>query len=226
MRASRVFRAIWRVDGVLILLVFIVAGVAILAEVSSHLLHRHGAEPAETDASPEAGSPGGEHLAFGSIDQLEGTAFVVVPLLSRPGDSGSFSSGDGERVRNLLFYDTATGKTRWLRPDHSGVIVERRELRERDAEKGPVRWLRYEIADRDTDGDGEISAEDGVQVAISGPGGDDLSVVLRDVRVVRGYAFTPRGTLLVFHRKGKGEMVAEIDLAARKVLRNTPLPTR
>ncbi len=109
MRASRVFRAIWRVDGVLILLVFIVAGVAILAEVSSHLLRRHGAEPAETAASPEAGSSGGEHLAFGSIDQLEGTAFVVVPLLSRPGDSGSFSSGDGERVRNLLFYDTATG---------------------------------------------------------------------------------------------------------------------
>jgi hypothetical protein len=43
---------------------------------------------------------------------------------------------------------------------------------------------------------------------------------------VRGYTFTPGGTLLVFHRKEKGEMVAEIDLAARKVVRSAPLPTR
>lgn len=225
MRARRIFRGIWRINGILILLVFVVAGAAVLVDaVTSRFRHR--AEPAAIADSPETGSPGGEKLGFGSIDRLEGTPFVVLPLLSRSGDSGSYSSGDGERVRNLLFYDTATGKTRWLRPDHSGVIAERKELRERDAEKGPVRWLRYEIADRDTDGDGEISSDDDVQVAISGPGGDDLSVVLREVRVVRGYAFTPRGTLLVFHRKGKGEMVAEIDLAARKVLRSTALPAR
>jgi hypothetical protein len=221
MRANRIFRAIWRIDGALILLAFIAAGGVILVGVASSLFRRH-AEP----AAEIADSPGGEKLGFGSLEPLEGTRFVVLPLGSRRGDSGSYSSEDTSRVRNLLFYDTETGKTRWLRPDHSGVVVEHQELRERGADKGPVRWLRYEIADRDDDGDGEVSADDGVQVAISGPGGDDLSVLLRGVRAVRGYTFTPGGTLLVFHRKEKGEMVAEIDLAARKVVRSAPLPTR
>jgi hypothetical protein len=222
MRANRIFRAIWRIDGVIFLLTFAVAGGVILADAASSSLFRRHVQP----VADSADSPGGEQLGFGSLEPLEGTRFVVLPLGSRRGDSSSFSGEDAGRVRNLLFYDTQTGETRWLRSGHSGVVVEHQELRERGADKGPVRWLRYEIADRDTDGDGEVSAEDGLQVAISGPGGDDLSVLLRDVRTVRGYAFTPRGTLLVFHRKEKGEMVAEIDLAARKVVRSAPLPSR
>jgi hypothetical protein len=161
---------------------------------------------------------------------------VLLPLEARRSGAG-LSSGKSylSETRNLLFYDASTAAAHWLRPDHSAVIVNHELLRGSGdvqrkwdsrpaAPNDPVRWIRYDIAPADTNHDGEITAEDVRQVAISGPDGKDVAVVLDRIDEVLGYASPHKGKLVVFFRQGQNDFAGEIDLAARKLVRTVPLP--
>ena len=223
MNKARVFRTIWRINGVLVLLTFVlIAGAALVGTVLSLFDHRGRA----SDTVPAAGAPAGEErLDFAATTEIDGTPFVLLPLVERR--EGSYSSDGSEGTRNLLFYDGATGRTHWLRPDHRGLVVGHQLLHEREEDaagrRGPVRWIRYELALADTNGDGDVSGADRLELALSGPGGD-AETVLRDVDEVLGYGSPRPGTLLVFFRRGEKRLVADLDLEARKVRRTTELP--
>jgi hypothetical protein len=229
MNATRLFRTVWRVNGVLILGVFLLAGGAAAVGLVAAVVSRVGGDdrvPVETE--------GDEHLAFGLVEQVDGTPHVILPLAAR--QPGMSYSSDGAAVtRNLLFYDASSHAARWLRPDHRGAVVSHELLRETrangpggadDEESGPVRWIRYEIADRDTDGDGAVTDEDVVRVAVSGPGGEGLSTVVGDADEILGYAPPRGGVLLVFFRRGEESLVADVDLATGRLRKTTPLPVR
>jgi hypothetical protein len=231
MRTARVFRAIWRVNGVLILvLLVLVGGTALVAAVSSALSSRRAGGAAPAVVMPATG----EKLFFGRIDDVEGSPFVLLPLEARRAVKGmSYSSTHEGRTRNLLFYDAATGAAHWLRPDHTAVILDRQMLREngtvrRGSERNPgaepVRWIRYELASADTNHDGVIDGGDERQVALSGPDGKGLAVVVDRIDEVLGYSSPTSGKLVVFFRRGESEYAGEIDLTARKLVRAAPLP--
>jgi hypothetical protein len=232
MKANRFFRTVWRVNGVLILAVFVVgaaaAAVGLIAALASNL--------GDDDQPTPTLVQGEEHLAFGPVEQVDGTSNVILPLTARHA-SKAFSSGGGAITRNLLFYDGSSHTPRWLRPDHRGAVVAHELLREsrpplgrgvvtEEDVEGPVRWIRYELADLDTDGDGDVTDDDAVRVAVSGPGGEDLAVVVGDAEEILGYAGPRDGTLLVFFRRGDGSFVADVDLTARKLRTTAALPAR
>ncbi|WP_242345093.1 hypothetical protein [Anaeromyxobacter terrae] len=228
MKAQRLFRTIWRINGALLLLAFVTIAVGAAAGLVSTLLEA-GKPAAREETVTEVD---GEELALGDAQELEGTPHVLLPLVAHHG-SGAYSSGERSTTRNLLFFDGAAGRARWLRPDHRAAITTYLPLHDGGGAQGrseesaparPVRWLRYELADADTDGDGQITEEDALRVAVSGAAGDDLTVVLPDAEVIHGYSMPRNGTLLVFFRRGGAELVGEIDLAARELRRTTPLP--
>jgi hypothetical protein len=228
MTATRLFRTIWRVNAALLLLVLLCLAVVLGGFLLSELWS--GARRAQSAAAAAVvEDDDGARLLFGAVEQVSGTPHVLIPL--RTEHAGKFSSGGSSETRNLLFYDSATGRSRWLRSDHQAVVVHHELLRapgtKGDAgeeEDGPVRWIRYEIAVRDTDGDGEISSSDRLQIVVSGPAGEGAAAVLSEVDEVLGYAEPGEGRLLVFHRRGGEERAAEIDLAARKVRLDAALP--
>ena len=229
MRPNQFFRTVWRLNGVLILLALLLAAGAAVVGLVASLVFRVG--DSSTDA-PAAAVEGKARLEFGTMEEVSGTPYVILPLVRREAGKG-FSSGDTSETRNLLFYDTSTGATRWLRPGHGGIVLEHQFLsgrRPRGDEDGrepaPVRWIRYELADLDTDGDGEVTGRDAVRVAVSGPGGEGLTVVLGDAAAILGYAPPRDGVLLVFFRRGGKHLVAEVDLGTRTLRRTTPLPDR
>lgn len=222
MKTSRFFRTVWRVNGVLVLLAFVLAGGAALIGLVFAAADALGDD---TPDAPAAIVEGDEHLAYGLVEEIEGTSHVLLPLTARA-PSMPYSSDGAGVTRNLLFYDAATGATRWLRPDHRGAVLDHTLLRDAGKEEGPVRWIRFELADADTDGDGEVTGEDAARVAVSGPGGEGLATVVGDADEILGYAPPRDGTLLVFFRRGAEHLVAEVDLAAREVRRTTALPGR
>jgi len=228
MNTTRLFRTVWRVNGVLLLASFLLLGggalVAIVAEFLPDRL-AGGTEPAV------AVDPGGERLVLGSVEEVDGTPYVLLPLASKR--DGKFSSGGSSETRNLLFHDAASGKARWLRPDHAAAIASYALLRADEPEDAgpgeprrerPVRWIRYEIAPADTDRDGEVTSGDALEIAVSGPGGDPPTTVLTGVDEVLGYAPPRGGTLSVFFRRGHRYVVGEIDLVARKLRVERELP--
>lgn len=235
MDSSPVFRTISRINSVLLLVGLIALGVMALVAATSSMdwsrrVHR---------AQPAAVMPAtGEKLFFGSVEAVDGSPFVLLPLESRrPGMKLSSGSSHTGHTRNLLFYDAASGEARWLRSDHRAVVFSHELLRESGAvlarwesrkpgasTSDPVRWIRYDLALSDTNGDAVIDESDARQVAVSGPDGKDLAVVLDRVDEVLGYTVPESGKLVVFFRRGEGEFAGEISLTARKLVRTVPLP--
>lgn len=232
MNSSRLFRAIWRVNGVLVLLAFVlVIGGTVVAAIASAWSGRH--DRAEPPAAVVAAT--GEELSFGAVEELQGSSVVVLPLLGRRPSKLDFSSGGGGvATRNLLFYDAGSGAAQWLRPDHRAAILDHQQLRASGAEHhgvvasapadDPVRWIRYELATADTNHDGEIDGDDGIQVALTGIDGKELAVAIDGIDTVLGYAAPGKGKVVVFFRKGNADLAGEIDLATRKLVRTVPLP--
>jgi hypothetical protein len=229
MRSSRLFRTIWRVNGVLLLLTFVlVAGGTVVAAIASISWGHH----EKADAAVVA--PSGEKLMFTGVEAIEGSPLVVIPLMGDdPSDVGLSGPSGGHVTRNLLFYDAGAGIAQWLRRDHRAAILEHQQLRASGSDHlggavapadDPVRWIRYELATVDTNHDGEVDRDDAIEVALTGIDGKDLAIVIDGIDSVLGYASPGKGKLVVFFRKGGTDQAGEIDLATRKLVKTTPLP--
>lgn len=224
MKATRAFRIIGRVNQVLLLGLFLLVAAVAGGELVSSALRQRGRDRAAlVEAAPAHSEPGAPVLEFRDPVSMDGTAYSVLALVEEDGTRSKFGSEPYVAwTRNLLFHDASTGTTRWLRPD-SRACIDWDQIREH-GQPGAIRWIRYEIAEADTNGDGRVTCADRSAIAISDPGGDGLATVLRDVDRVRGYAPLQRTVLTVFYVRGRVDRVADIDLVARKVIRDQPLP--
>jgi hypothetical protein len=126
-RWQRVFRYLWRVNAVLIL----VAAGAITLGVGALLVDQFGASKArsrEAESGALAGAGTSDpRLFLGQASVVSGTVFMRADLL-RHHEGGGFSSGGYAEARNILFIDPSEKQARWLLPDDKHVIVERTEV--------------------------------------------------------------------------------------------------
>jgi hypothetical protein len=227
MNAARAFRIVGRVNQVLLLGLFTLVGVVAVGALVSELVRdqRRDRARAEREVPPVAGASG-PVLEYENPVSVDGSALSILPVVEVQGSRSKFGSEPFVSwTRNLLFHDAAGGATRWLRPDTRACIAHWETVRENGEPTGPVRWIRYEIAEADTDGDGKVTCSDRIAVAISAPNGTELAPALKDVDRVRGYAPLQRTVLTVFYVRGTEERVADVDLVAKRVVRDQALPT-
>ena len=119
-RSQRVFRYLWRVNAVLIL----VAAGTVTFGVGTLLVSEFGNRTAmkrEAEAGIVAGPQADLRLSLAPAAILPGTQIMRAPLLSYRAGVG-FSSGSYTETRNLLFVDPAEKQARWLLPDNQHVI--------------------------------------------------------------------------------------------------------
>jgi hypothetical protein len=220
-------------DGALLLLSFALLAVGgLVGLVTSMNWGRH-----EEGAPPAVVADKGERLIFGAAQEVEGTQIVLLPLEMRGSMPKGISSGPdyNRETRNLILYNSTSGASTWLRPDHSTRSVDYQLLREsggvqarwdsgRPARADPVRWIRYEFdAGASAKADGSHGNE-ARQIAVSGPGSDGFTVVLDRADEVLGYSPTRSRSVVAFFRLGDKYFAADIDLDSRKVRRTVPLP--
>lgn len=228
MRASRVFRVVNRINSVLLLGLLAVGALFLVQNLVSDLRrasqHRR-PEPSEDEGGSSRGS-GDERVVLETLSALTGTQVSVLALNVHRESSGSYSSKGGyeTRTRNLLFHRGPDGRMRWLRADNRAFIEKWEPVQEGEEARGPLRWIRYEIAEADTDGDGEIGPGDRLQVGVSELDGGGYAPLLRDLDAVLGWAPVSGGRTFVFFRRAQKEWVAEVDLAARRMLRESQIP--
>jgi hypothetical protein len=234
MNASRLFRLANRANSLLLLALLAFGAVALAAAGVSEVWSQLGRRGAQ-DGSP--GEDGEGRAALEPPVAIEGTPITVVALTVAQQRKGFSSGGSWSQTRNLLFHDLTTGATRWLRPKSDAAIlgwevVREGTLAEPYDDEGSGRGargkaaplaIRYEIAETDTDGDGVVGGGDRLVVALSSPSGDGLATVVRDVDEVRGYSAPFGGKLSVFFRRGERELAAELDLAARRPIRESQI---
>lgn len=184
-----------------------------------------------TPAAPAASTPTPLTRVLGQFDAIEGTDYLVAPIRAKTGDSYSIfdlgaRSGSWGLVYNLVFLDRRTETFQLLLPAHDYVIATAQPLswpEDAEAESTPLGWL-YSIIKEDTNGDGDLTREDSITVAVSEVGGTAYTEALLDVDEVYGSTLQDKATLLVIYRSAGHKYLAALDLPSHSVTATTELP--
>jgi hypothetical protein len=123
MKSQKIFRYLWRVNGVLILVamgtITFAVGSLLLEEFARNSVRNREAETGIPVAAPDSSA----HLSLGRAVLVPGTDVMRADLtVNREGKSLS-SSGYNE-TRNILFINPSQGEAHWLLPDNDHVIWE------------------------------------------------------------------------------------------------------
>src|SRR5215831_5295780 len=107
-RPAALFRTLWRVNAIVVLAAaLLVCAAAVVVMVTA--IRQSARELTSQDSAthgPEAMK--GEVFELGSMGRLRGTPTLLLELISHRRHS---ASQDAHSVRNLLFYDSETGKS-------------------------------------------------------------------------------------------------------------------
>src|ERR1700757_3012077 len=126
-RAAKVFRYLWRINAVLILL----ASAVFTIGIGLLLFNEFGFTTARNRI---AGIPVGPpdltaHLKLGRVLIVEGTNVMRADLTSDRGGKG-FSSGGYSETRNILFIEPEKKEAHWLLLDNDHVINDTTDITE------------------------------------------------------------------------------------------------
>jgi len=121
--------------------------------------------------------------------------------------SGVFSSdGYNSEARNVLFLSGSQKTAHWLFPTHKNLILLTAQLQEGINGydyKHPTKALFFEYVTEDTNGDGKLSHQDHIIVAITKPDGSGMTDVLQGVDKVLSYNMLDEKTLSIVYETGK-----------------------
>ena len=114
--------------------------------------------------------------------------------------------GTENDTRNILFLTGGERVARWLFPHQNNVIHHARQLRlktdELQIRENPTKALYFAYSDKDSNGDGEISEDDRVNLGLSKPDGEGFVTVL--TRIDRLFSMSMLGdrTISVLYQTG------------------------
>ncbi len=130
-KSSRLFRWVWRIDAVLILVatgaITFGVGTLVVSEFGGRSARRQEAAAGPVVAAGQT-EPG---LILGRARLVAGTTTMRAELVVQRSGSG-FSSGGYSETRNVLFISPGEKSARWLLPDHGHVIVESHDIEKAD----------------------------------------------------------------------------------------------
>ena len=128
-KSQKLFRYLWRINAVLIL----VAAGAITFGVGALVVTEFGARSArsrDADAGVPVAADSKIKLSLGNASAVPGTNVLRANLSLERGGAG-FSSGGYTETRNILFIEPGQKAARWLLPDNDHLIAHSSDIPER-----------------------------------------------------------------------------------------------
>ena len=170
MRSNKIFRWIWRVDGILIFL----GGLGVLTLIGiaafSALMDKFKSHNNNTvRINTEEGAKLNLKLSYGKFTKIEGANSLVAPLISEQKYSNfgyaSSKEQNNQAVRNYLFLDLTNQTTHWLLPNNDILFLGEDEIpakkqKPENAEQLPVTAIYYRIVKADSNNDGRLDQND------------------------------------------------------------------
>jgi len=121
-RPERFFTWVWRVNGLLLLVIGLVGVVGAVALVFNTALFWSRDRPAQRLTEVAGANLSEQNLPLGMFRSIAGSPFLYARLAPPSEYVGSGSSGGLGAAHNLLFFDTGTKKAHWLLPDNERII--------------------------------------------------------------------------------------------------------
>ncbi len=216
MRASRFFRYVWRINGVVILLFVGTLAIVVSASFLSDLARNLTRQKTPTAAQPVAQEGSEAPLKLGAPRAVAGTRILRAELVRTRPQSSYGSGSEHSETHNILFIDPLTGASSWLLKSHKNVVAYTEDISpfadDSRGERPPLATLalvKPASADEEL-GTGELFLFDaaGAQVA---------SIGNKVRRVHATLAVSPAEFVVVFERDGKYHL-ARFDSATRRKL--------
>jgi hypothetical protein len=133
-KTNQLFRFIWRVNAILILVATaaVTLGAAAIVWMESTAY--------STTSAPVVGvQDTGKRLSLSQMTHVAGSNVIRQELVERDTSAAFSSSGSYGQTRNLLFVDTKAGAARWLLPDDDHVVTEHSDVETRGQNREPGR---------------------------------------------------------------------------------------
>lgn len=232
------FRFVWRVNALLFFGVAVVLAAFLTYNLARDLLRSRVAYRAP-DRGLETPLPGPERtpdtppqevLRVGQFTRAHGPIFHAPVYVGRAGDGYKYVSsvkGGGERIRNIMIFDSRTGAVSRLFPDDKGRILDEDEVNRAPDESSRSRMMArvYVYVAADTNGDGRLDTDDRQRIIITRPDGSAPQVLAEEVDRYgpAGPTGNTDSTLAYFLRRGSELIYGEFDLDAFKPARSTPV---
>ncbi len=232
MRTSRLFKIIWRINSILILLVGVIAG-GLLA-YAGYTIYKEQAQryandvvnvAPDTDVSAE--------WRLGTFNRIGGTNYLMAPAYSKQtyaaGNIGSYSSAEksASATRNYLFVNADDKSSHWLIATNAQLFLSANEVKFYAAnnEQMPAKWMEYQVIKADTSRDDRLTAKDKITFAISDVIGTDYKELVTDIVEILGSKMRDENTLLLFYRTDDNRsVVSEINLPEKHLTITKDLP--
>lgn len=176
---NRFDHILWRINGVLLLIVAIsgvsLCGFGVFQMILGSSHERKDAAVVNVDQNTHKK----EYLRLGGASNMKGTSVVRMPLYS-DSDYGSFSSrSSGGNTRNYLFIDYTDMSSRWLLESFSGLILDAHDLhagiKNNDQD---ITGSIYEVIASDNDANGRITIDDRVAAYFGSPDGKQIKEIV------------------------------------------------
>ena len=219
MQASRVFRQIWRINAVLILIGAALAVLGLATLVIEQITSGQGGNSAAPDASLRVQAASGHTLSLGQFELLSDTHFAVAPLLAEA-PLGLGSSSETGETHNLLFLDLSSGETFWLLPTHDQELSSQGDLYDPSSPEPRSRLLGSLYLVRPV---GSMADAPGRLLLVPPSGRPYLELAVGVTAVRASFVRGPSESTLLLERAGSHALLP-IDLLAFTKLPERPVP--
>lgn len=178
---------------------------------------------------------GEEKWRLGSITELTGTDYIYLPLESEKKEvpvSGEMFAKVGKRAyyfnpsRNILFVNKKTQAMHWLFKSNKQLItaLELVSKDKRHDSQRNIEAILYQVITKDTNGDGKLTADDSVDVAISNPDGSEYKEVLKSVERLIGVVMLDEKELLIMYQSGGNGLAAKVKIGKELNISENAIP--
>ena len=195
-RWQRVFRYVWRVNAVLIL----VAAGAVTFGVGALLIDQLGARSArfrESESGPLVEAAASDpRLFLGQAAVVAGSRFMRAELMLHR-EGGGFSSGGYAETRNVLLIDPDEKEARWLLADDDHVVAESHDVLTGEGDAKPQRTVATVVLVKKVGGD--LQTEMG-RLLLFGPSGKNVVEVSEGVRALHVATLSDQQVTVLYER--------------------------
>lgn len=223
------FSWVWRITGLLLLLLVVYGVVNILGAFRS--IRGHGQAPDGEATIGRLDRPDRHQAALklSSFEALPGTSVLYAQLGSEGPSVGSLSSSyTPTDLRNLLFFDTASRQARWLFDDNAqsmaAVSVISRPIPSQTSSEVASQAMGMLFVSRPAGAENKGGATWDIQLA--SVDGHRLNTLAKGVDTLLDHQLTNDGTLLVFYARHGVVHVLDVDPAAQELRSDQTLPAR
>jgi len=233
-RADRVFTWVWRING-LVLLLLGVAGLVGTIALFFNLGLFWARDRSDQQLTQVAGTDlSAKDLRLSDFRPISGTAFLYATLAPPSEYIGSGSSGGLGSARNVLFFDMTSKETHWLLPDNEQVIQsyaffmdppgfpyggDDGEGRKRDR---IAISLLLELKPSGATAPGASSRS----LALASADGRNVTAIAKSIGGLLGYHQASAESAFVFYVSGGVARVLDVDPTTRKVRSDALLSAR